>query len=100
MPLYREVMNFIDLSTYKAISKMVNTISFCDGLFSKACMTCDCKYALLGGQKKIMVFKTANGEIDNVYEEGHLSSIQAISWQPRSAQFCSGDSNGNVIIWE
>ena len=79
---------------------MINTISISEGLFSKACMTCDCKYALLGGHKKILVYKTSNGEIDNIYEEGHISSVQAIGWQPRSSQFCSCDTNGNVIIWE
>ena len=93
-------MNFIDFTTYKSISKMVNTISLSDGLFNKACLTSDCKYALLGGYKKILLFKTSDGGIDNLYEEGHFASIQAIAWQPRSSQFCSVDCNGSLIIWE
>ena len=84
---------------FKPICKMINSVNPTDKTYNKACLSCDCKLCLVGSHKKIVIFKTDTGEIDNLIEEGHTSSVMGIAWQPRAAHFSSADANGCVAIW-
>jgi WD40 repeat protein len=57
------------------------------------------QFAVAGNDKSVRVFDIANG-LQLAWLAGHPGEVRALTWTPDGKRLLSGDSDGNIFVWE
>jgi WD40 repeat protein len=89
-----------DIRTYKEVFKFEHENYKCGTTTNKLCISSNSKFAIVGSQNgNIIIIDITKGELEEIYEDVHTSTVVACEWQPRGNKFASIDNLGGLYIW-
>lgn len=93
-------MRVFDSRMNKELYKFEHENYKCGSNTNRLCISSNSKYAIVGSQNgNIIIFDLTTGELEEIYEDVHTTTVVACAWQPRGAKFASIDNLGGLYIW-
>lgn len=96
-------LKLVDLTTYKVLSSFEEDSFLNSSNTNRASIASNGKYGVVGSRNgSIIIFSLMGNEIEleEIYEDQHVETVNAVKWQPDGKNFASVDSGGSLIVWE
>ena len=93
-------LKLIDIRNYKVVCTFEDEHYLNGSATNRATVSSDGSYALVGSKNgNVLVFDLAKQCLEEIYEDEHTTTINAVEWQPRGTRFVSIDSMGALYFW-
>ena len=90
-----------DTRTFKQLQKFDHENYKCSSQTNKLCISSNSRYVVVGSLNgNIVIYDLLNGELEEIYEHIHTTTVVACEWQPRGTKFASIDNLGGLYLWE
>ena len=72
----------------------------CGSSTNRLCVSTNSRYIVVGSQNgNVIIYDITTGEIEEIYEDIHTTTVVACEWQPRGSKFATIDNLGSLFIW-
>lgn len=90
-----------DIRTWKEVWEAEHDLYRCGSNYQRLCVSADAKFVVAGSKSgAVCVFKSADGDIEEIFEEKHKTCVNVAEWQPRGNKFVTADSIGSMCLWK